>query len=135
MQNAECRMQTMIRSHGRFLHSALCILHSAFLLTACSKSETTPADQTADARAPIATEYVRGSSLPIHQKPDDASRVLTTYQASEAVSILSRKGDWVEVSTAFGSGWVHAGELASGAEMSAQSSAGDNDAPRFIVPP
>jgi len=82
---------------------------------------------------PIATQYVRGASLPIHATPDDASRVITTYQASEAVSILSRKGDWVEVSTAFGSGWAHAAELASGDEM--PKPAADNEAARFIVPP
>jgi TonB family protein len=111
------------------------LLLAAILLAACAKTETTPAEAT-DTREPIATEYVRGSSLPIHTKPDDASPVVTTYQASEAVSILARKGDWVEVTTAFGSGWAHANELASGAEMTAssQSSAGDS-APRFIIPP
>jgi len=123
-------MQTMNRS-GRFLLSAFCILHSAFLfLAACSK-ETAPSQE--DTRLPIATEYVRGASLPVHAKPDDASRVMTTYQASEAVSILSRKGEWVEVSTAFGSGWAHAADLASANEM--PKPAADNEAPRFIIPP
>ena len=83
---------------------------------------------------PIATQYVRGTSLPIHAKPDDASRVITTYQASESVSILSKKGDWVEVSTAFGSGWAHTADLASGSEMP-KASSGDSETARFIVPP
>ena len=123
-------MQTM----NRFLHSAFCILPSAFLLlAACSKTETASSPEATDTRMPIATEYVRGASLPIHAKPDEASRVITTYQASEAVSILSRKGEWVEVSTAFGSGWAHAADLASGGEM--PKPAADNEAPRFIVPP
>src|SRR6266850_504260 len=91
--SAECRM-TMNRSRRRPLLSAFCILHSAFLvLAACSKTETATSQE--DTRMPIATEYVRGASLPIHAKPDDASRVITTYQASEAVSVLSRKGEWV----------------------------------------
>lgn len=112
------------------------LLAAAFLAAACSKPEA-PSTETTDTRTPIATEYVRGSSLPIHAKPDDNSKVLTTYQASESVPILSRKGDWVEVTTAFGSGWAHANELATGAEMTAasQSSGADNTAPRFIVPP
>lgn len=104
---------------------------AVLVLAACSKTETATSRE--DTRLPIATEYVRGASLPIHAKPDDASRVITTYQASEAVSILSRKGDWVEVSTAFGSGWAHAADLASAAEI--PKPAGENDAARFIIPP
>jgi TonB family protein len=113
------------------------LLFAALLLAACAKSEAPPSDAAADAREPIATEYVRGASLPIHAKPDDASPVVTTYQASEAVSILSKKGEWAEVRTAFGSGWVHAAELASGNEMAAPttSGGGDSTAPRFILPP
>ena len=112
------------------------LLLAAILLAACAKNETTTPAEATDTRQPIATEYVRGASLPIHAKPDDASPVVTTYQVSEAVSILSRKGDWVEVTTAFGSGWAHANELATGTEMTASSqNAGDSSAPRFIIPP
>ena len=112
------------------------LLFAAIFLAACAKSEAPPSEAATDTREPIATEYVRGATLPIHAKPDDASPVVTTYQASEAVSILSRKGEWVEVRTAFGSGWAHAAELASGSEMAKSGGSGaDNEAPRFILPP
>ena len=132
MQNAECRMQTMKRRRAL---SAFCILHSALLLlAACAKPEAPPADDTTDTRMPIATEYVRGADLKIHSRPDDASPVVTTYQASESVSVLAKKGDWAEVRTAFGSGWTHAGDLASAEEI-AKSTGADNESARFLVPP
>ena len=114
------------------LHSALCIL---FLACSHPEGPAKTTDAATDTREPMAVEYVKGSELAIHAKPDDASAVVTKYQASEAVSILSRQGDWVEVRTAFGSGWAKAGELATGGEMTASSAGGDNNAPRFIVPP
>jgi len=107
---------------------------AVILFAACSKTETAPAEEASDTRTPISTEYVRGADLPVHAKPDDASPVVTTYQASESVSILSKKGDWVEVRTAFGSGWAHADALVSGNDL-AKSGGGDSDSPRFIIPP
>jgi uncharacterized protein YgiM (DUF1202 family) len=110
------------------------LLLAALVLAACAKSE--PAGEPAlDTRAPLSVEYVRGAELRVHEKPDDASPVVTKYMASEAVSILSKQGDWVEVRTAGGSGWARAAELATGAEMTASTGSGDNLAPRFIVPP
>lgn len=106
---------------------------AALLLAACSKSE--PRSEPAiDTRVPIGVEYVRGAELPIHAKPDAASPVVTKYLASEAVSILSRQGEWVEVRTVSGSGWAKASELASGSEIAA-GAGGDSTSPRFIVPP
>jgi TonB family protein len=110
------------------------LLFAAILLAACAKSEAPPPDRAEDTRMPIGTEYVRGADLKIHAKPDEASPVVTTYQASEAVSILAKQGDWVEVRTAFGSGWAKASELESGAEMT-KSTPADNESPRFITPP
>lgn len=110
------------------------LLVAALVLAACSKSEPPPDDPAIDTRAPIGVEYVRGAELVIHAKPDAASAVVTKYLASEAVSILSRQGDWVEVRTASGSGWAKASELASGSEISA-GAGGESTSPRFIVPP
>ena len=138
MQNAVCRMQKRVpgtRSWlGRCLQSAFCILPSATLvLTACSNAEP-PVEPAIDTRAPIAVQYVRGAELPVHAQPNDASPVVTKYLASEAVSILAKQGDWVEVRTASGSGWARASELATGDEIS-QGAGGDSTSPRFIVPP
>ena len=109
------------------------LLVAALVLAACSKSEP-PAEPAIDTRAPIGVEYVRGAEMEIHAKPDAASPVVTKYVASEAVSILSKQGDWVEVRTASGSGWAKASELASGSEIAA-GAGGDSTSPRFIVPP
>ncbi|MEO6258981.1 MAG: SH3 domain-containing protein [Thermoanaerobaculia bacterium] len=82
---------------------------------------------------PIATEYVRGASLPIHAQPAEASPVVTTYQNGEAVSVLTRHDGWIEVRTVSGSGWVLASELSSAAEASKVES--DNTTARFIRAP
>jgi len=112
------------------------LLAAALVLTACSKPEAPPAQDDTDTRTPIAVEYVRGAELSVHAKADDASPVVSKYGASESVSILSRKGDWVEVRTASGSGWAHAGELATGSEMTQPGGGGaDNITPRFLVAP
>lgn len=58
--------------------------------------------------------------------------MVTHYQHSESVPILARKGDWAEVRTAMGSGWVRQSELVS-AEEAAQSK--ENPNPRFQHPP
>jgi TonB family protein len=112
------------------------LLAAAILLAACAKTEAPTADSADDTRMPIATEYVRGADLKIHAKADDASPVVSTYQASESVSVLSKKGDWVEVRTAAGSGWAHAADLATADELSKGNATGeDNATARFLVPP
>jgi len=98
------------------------------LLAACSQP---PAEPT-DTRAPIATEYVSGGELAVHARPDDNSPVITRFQHSESVPILSRKGDWVEVQTAMGNGWAHQNELGT-AEQAASSKGNPN--PKFEHPP
>lgn len=105
---------------------------AALVLASCATPEPPKADTATDTREPIATEYVRGATLPIHSKAEDNAPVITTYQAGESVSILSKKGDWAEVRTAFGSGWVHTSELATGSEMPKATT--ENESPRFIIP-
>ena len=110
------------------------LLFAAVALAACTEKRIPPIDsETIDTRAPISVEYVRGAELAIHAQPNDASPMVTKYQASEAVSILSKKGEWVEVRTAGGSGWARASELATGTELA--TGGGESNAPRFIVPP
>ncbi len=70
--------------------------------------------------------------MAVRHRPDDRSPVVTHYQHSESVPILARKGDWAEVRTAMGSGWVRQSELVS-AEEAAQSK--ENPNPRFQHPP
>ena len=86
------------------------------LLLACSKAP----EEATDTREPIDIRYVGGAQAAVHARADDKSPVVTRYQHSESVPILSRKGEWVEVRTAMGSGWVHQTDLV-GAEQAAQS--------------
>ena len=98
------------------------------LFVACSKSQ----EQAIDTRDPIETQYVSGGAMAVHAKPDDKSAVVTRYQHGESVPVMSRKGEWTEVQTAMGSGWVHQSELGN-AEEAAQSK--DNPNPKFEHPP
>lgn len=112
---------------------AIALSASALVLTlaACGGSEK--AADTTDTRMPVATEYVRGATLPIHAEPSDSSPVVTTYQNGEAVSVLARKSGWVEVRTVAGSGWVASSGLASSTEATAAEA--DNLTPRFVRAP
>ena len=86
-----------------------------------------------DTRMPVAVEYVRDATLQIHAKASDDAPVVSTYQRGESVSILSRKGEWAEVRTVAGSGWVRLSELAGAAE--AQKAVEDNLLPHFTRTP
>jgi len=103
-------------------------LIALLILAGCSQE---PADTT-DTRDPIATEYVAGRQMQVHKTPDDKSPVITTFEHSESVPVMSHKGDWTEVQTALGNGWVHESELGN-AEQSAGSK--DNPNPQFEHPP
>lgn len=104
----------------------------AVLLFAACGNET-PAVTATKARTPIAIEYVRADTLQVHAKPFDDSPVTAQYANGESVSVLSRRGSWLEVRTASGSGWVHESDLSSAAE--AKKSEEDNLTPRFRVAP
>jgi TonB family protein len=100
------------------LLSAFC-----FLLSCAQRTEYPPPPP----REAIAVAYVRADKLPVHTTTSDASPVITTYAEGETVSVMSKKGDWTEVRTSDGSGWVHASDLGENAkEVEA-----DNLSPRF----
>jgi hypothetical protein len=94
------------------------------LLVACSKPDV----ETTDTREPIAIRYVGVGDLPVHSQPADITPVITHYKHGESISILSHKGDWAEVRTAMGNGWVHQKDLVSAEEAA---SSKDNPNPRF----
>ncbi|HEY8182620.1 MAG TPA: SH3 domain-containing protein [Thermoanaerobaculia bacterium] len=94
------------------------------LLVGCSKPDV----ETTDTREPIAIRYVGVADLPVHSQPGDITPVITHYKHGESISVLSHKGDWAEVRTAMGNGWVHQKDLV-GAEEAASSK--ENPNPRF----
>jgi len=77
-------------------------------------------------------KHVTAPEMRVHAQAADASPVILTYQNGEGVSIMSKRGDWVEVRTGDKTGWAHASDLGSGAEAQAQS---DNPTPKFRVFP
>lgn len=97
---------------------------------ACNREA--PATAAIDTREPIETGYVGSPEMQVHAKADDASRVQTKFLSGESVSILAKKGDWVEVRTAAGSGCVHASDLTN-AEAAKKEE--DNPTPKFKTPP
>lgn len=94
------------------------------LLAACGKGDV----ETTDTREPVAIQYVGVGDLPVHSQPADITPVITHYRHGESISVLSRKGEWAEVRTAMGNGWVRQKDLVSAAEAA---SSKDNPNPRF----
>jgi uncharacterized protein YgiM (DUF1202 family) len=107
------------------------LLLSAFFLLPlnCAKQEAASASDTREA---IQIAYVGAPDLKVHAKPDEASRLLTTFFNGESVSVLSRKGDWVEVRTTGGSGWARGADLTNAAAAAAEE---ENPTAKFRVPP
>jgi uncharacterized protein YgiM (DUF1202 family) len=85
-----------------------------------------------DARESIEVDYVSGPKLEIHKGPDAASPILTSYKNGESVSVLSKKGRWIEVRTSDGSGWAEASGVVAKAEDAMPS---DMTSVRFRIPP
>jgi TonB family protein len=103
------------------------------LLFAACKQETVVTDTTPmDTREAIAIRYVGAPELHVREKADDASPILVTYQNGEGVSVLSEKGEWMEVRTGDRAGWARASELATVEE---RQEAERNPQPKFRIMP
>lgn len=95
------------------------------LALACSRQPVLPPT---DTREPVDIAYVTGPELRVHAQMNDASPVIVKYENGESVSIMSKKGDWVEVRSGDRTGWAHNGDLGTGAQAKEQQ---DNPSPRF----
>ena len=89
-------------------------------------------EEKTDTREPIAIQYVGAPELQVHKWAQDNSPVVSRLLNGESVSILSRRGDWVEVRTVGGSGWAHAADLAG---ANAATSQEKNPTARFRLAP
>ena len=101
----------------------------ALLLLSCSREPAVT--ETTDTREPIGVWYVGAPELTVRDKPADTAAVITTYQNSESVAVLARQGDWAEVRTATGSGWVKFADLTT-AEAAKKEE--ENPTPKFRRP-
>lgn len=95
------------------------------LVSFCSREVVPPPT---DTREPIDVAYVTGPELRVHAQASDASPLIVTYENGESVSIMSKKGEWVEVRTGDRTGWAHSGDLGTGAQAKEQQ---DNPQVRF----
>jgi TonB family protein len=109
------------------------IIIAALLLAACDKEVTQPTDTANDVRQAIAVEYVKVPDLEIRTQPKDDAAIIAKYSAGSSVSVLSRKGDWVEVRVADGSGWAREAGLQGAADAKATESTSTE--PRFLTAP
>jgi len=103
----------------------------SLLILACHNEPVVNTD-TMDTRAPIAIRYVGAPELVVHDQPSETAAVLAKYQNGESISVLTEKGEWVEVRTGDRTGWAHAADLTSAAEKKAQE---ENPQARFRVMP
>lgn len=108
------------------------VVVAALFALACSREQTLTDTAPIDTREPIFVRYVGAPELPVREQPNDTAAVLATYQSGEAISVLSQKGEWVEVRTGDRAGWAKATDLTS-AEAAQQQE--DNPQPKFRVMP
>jgi outer membrane biosynthesis protein TonB len=97
------------------------------LLTACSK-ETPAIPEPTDTREPIEVLYVSAPQMPVREQANDTAGVIATYPIGEAVSVLAKQGEWVEVRTGDRSGWARVSELQSAKD---KASGEENPQPKF----
>ncbi|MBK5260198.1 MAG: SH3 domain-containing protein [Thermoanaerobaculia bacterium] len=83
-------------------------------------------------RPAIAVEYVAVPTLSVFAEPVDTAPLTGTYSFNESISIIAIKGDWKQIRTFNGAGWVRATDLMTGAQATEFAT---NPAPRFYQPP
>lgn len=105
---------------------------SLLTLAACGSEPAATNTAPLDTRMPIEVRYVGAPELVVREQPNDSAPELATYQNGEAVSILTVKGEWVEVRSGEGSGWARSADLTDAAGQEAQE---DNPQPKFRVVP
>ena len=108
----------------------IAVLFVLAIVACTNRPEATPPQDAT--RTPVDIKYVGVPSMKIYSAPSDTSTLVTEYGYTETVSILSRKGDWVEVRTVDGSGWSRAADLISGKEV--EEILG-KPTPKFFIPP
>lgn len=96
-------------------------------LPACSR-ETPVVPEATDTRESIEVLYIAVPSLSVREQANDTAVVIATYPIGEAVSVLAKQGDWVEIRTGDRSGWARAAELQTAQQ---QASGEANPEPKF----
>jgi SH3 domain-containing protein len=108
----------------------LLLVAAAFACTQKPKI-TSDADVTG-IRPPIAVEYVAIPTMTVYARPEAGAQPIGSYGFSESIAILARQGDWCEIRTYDGNGWVKATDLMTAEQAKSEV---DHPVPRFYVQP
>ena len=106
---------------------ALLVITAAFL--ACTKSAPMVVVQP-PAKKAVDIAYVAAPFLKVYDAPRADAKQITQYGINETVSILAKRGEWCEIRTVDGSGWVLASELMDGTRAK---QIAEDPTPRFLV--
>jgi len=100
----------------------------ALLFAAACANEPPPPAEVTDTREPIAVLYVSAPEVSARAQANDTAEVIAKYPIGDAVSVLAKQGDWVEIRSGDRSAWVRAADL-----QTAQERAGgeENPQPKF----
>ena len=109
------------------------VVLAVILLFSCTQKPA-PVTQAADPseRLAIAIQYVGLPQVNVYTAPDTTAAVDIVYRYGETVSVLSFKGDWAEVRTTRGSGWVPKTDLMTAEQLQQLV---ETQVPRFLTPP
>ena len=104
----------------------------ALALVAAACKQEPVVTETTDTRETIGIWYVGATELPVREQPNDSAPVIATYSNGEAISVLTDKGEWVEVRTGDRAGWAKKADLAN---AQAKTEMEENPQPKFRVMP
>ncbi|HEX9163926.1 MAG TPA: SH3 domain-containing protein [Thermoanaerobaculia bacterium] len=104
----------------------------AAALSCTQKPRPTSDADVSGIRPPVEIAYVGVPTLNVYAAPAANAQVTGKYGYSESISVLARKGEWSEIRSFDGTGWVKSAELMNAEQAKAFS---DNAVPRFFVAP
>jgi TonB family protein len=110
----------------------LILLVVLVLAAGCTRHPAPVATNQDAARLAIAVRYVGVPEMNVWAFRKDSDTPVTHFGYLETVSVLSVRGEWSEVRTLTGSGWVKTADMIDAPEAAKLA---QNPAPRFLKPP
>ncbi|HYM60658.1 MAG TPA: TonB family protein [Thermoanaerobaculia bacterium] len=110
----------------------LILLVVLVLAAGCMRHPAPVATNQDAARLAIAIRYVGVPVMNVYAFPTNSNGPITRFGYLETVSVLGLKGEWSEVRTLTGSGWVKTAEMIDAPEAAKLAA---NPSPRFLNPP
>ena len=115
------------------MQKTITFLIAFILLFSCTQKPAPVAQATDPAdRLAVAIQYVNLPQINVYKAPDLNAEVTTVYRYGETVSVLEFKGEWAQVRTVDGTGWVQRANLMTGEDLQKLV---ESQVPRFLTPP